>query len=274
MAALPRSYGPAAADDGAGRGCHTFVTGTTAPRHVCAVYWSRKAEDTSMTKTWLRIAGTALGVALVAGAGLATVAAREQGPGGPRGAMGRRGPGGPGGAGGPVALPLGGLGLTETQREQVKTAMDGHKGEFDAIRTRMQTARTALQQAVTADAFDEATVRQKSVDVAAVEADAAVLRAKVHSRGVGAAHARTAAEGARAEDAAGRTPGPDARALRTAPAGASAAAPAARVDYERFATTGYVKSNGGAALVAAPPVRCTAGLNPAGGPAAGAGRSA
>jgi Spy/CpxP family protein refolding chaperone len=148
---------------------------------VCAVYWIRKAEDTSMTKTWLRIAGTALGVALVAGAGLATVAAREQGPGGPRGAMGRRGPGGPGGAGGPVALPLGGLGLTETQREQVKTAMDAHKGEFDAIRTRMQTARTALQQAVTADAFDEAAVRQKSVDVAAVEADAAVLRAKVHS---------------------------------------------------------------------------------------------
>ena len=45
----------------------------------------------------------------------------------------------------------------------------------------MQTARTALQDAVTADSFDEATVRQKSVDVAAVEADAAVLRAKVHS---------------------------------------------------------------------------------------------
>jgi Spy/CpxP family protein refolding chaperone len=134
-----------------------------------------------MTKTWQRIAVTALGVALMAGAGLATVAAREQGPGGPRGAIGRRGPGGPGGAGGPMTLPLGGLGLTETQREQVKTAMDAHKGEFDAIRTRMQSARTALQQAVTADAFDEATVRQKAVDVAAVDADAAVLRAKVHS---------------------------------------------------------------------------------------------
>ena len=38
-----------------------------------------------MTKTWQRIAGTALGVALVAGVGLATVAAREQGPGGPDG---------------------------------------------------------------------------------------------------------------------------------------------------------------------------------------------
>ena len=45
----------------------------------------------------------------------------------------------------------------------------------------MQTARTALQNAVTADSFDEGAVRQTSVDMAAVEADAAVLRAKVHS---------------------------------------------------------------------------------------------
>ena len=86
--------------------------------------------------------------------------------------MGRRGPG---------TLPLRELALTETQREQVRTAVDAHKGEFDAIRSRMQTARTALQNAVTADSFDEAAVRQTSVDMAAVEADAAVLRAKVHS---------------------------------------------------------------------------------------------
>jgi Spy/CpxP family protein refolding chaperone len=136
-----------------------------------------------MIRTWQRMAGTAVAVALLAGAGAATLAAREQGPGGPGrgGLMGRRGPGGPGGFGGPVALPLRELGLTETQREQVRTAVDAHKGEFDALRTRMQTARTALNAAVTGDGFDEAAVRQKSVDVAAVEADAAVLRAKVHS---------------------------------------------------------------------------------------------
>jgi Spy/CpxP family protein refolding chaperone len=118
-----------------------------------------------MTRTWQRMAGTALGVALLAGAGVATVAAREQGPGGPGrgGMMGRRGPGGPGGAGGPLALPLRELALTDTQREQVRTAVEAHKGEFDAIRTRMQTARTALNAAVTAAGFDEAAVRQKSV---------------------------------------------------------------------------------------------------------------
>lgn len=139
-------------------------------------------EDSSMTRTWKLMTAGALGVALAAGAGLATVAAREQGPAGPgRGMIGRRGPGGPGGPGGALALPLRGLNLTDTQREQVRTTVDGHKAEFDAVRTRMGTARAALQEAVTADTFNEATVRQKSVDVAAVEADAAVLRAKVHS---------------------------------------------------------------------------------------------
>jgi protein CpxP len=124
----------------------------------------------------------ALGVALAAGAGLATVAAREQGPDGQGrpGMTGRRGPGGPGGPGG-LGLPLRGLDLTDTQREQVRTAVAGHQAEFDAIRTRMRTARAALHAAVTADTFNEAAVRETSVEVAAVEADGAVLRAKVHS---------------------------------------------------------------------------------------------
>ncbi|MGD9905612.1 MAG: Spy/CpxP family protein refolding chaperone [Vicinamibacterales bacterium] len=132
-----------------------------------------------MTRTWQRMAGAALGVALLAGAGLATVDAREQGPG--RGMMGRRGPGGPDGPGGALALPLRGLDLSESQREQVRTALDGHKAEFDAVRSRLQTARGALQAAVTAETFNEAAVRQAAIDVAAVEADGAVLRAKVHS---------------------------------------------------------------------------------------------
>ncbi len=130
-----------------------------------------------MTRTWQRMVATALGVALVAGAGAATIAAREQGPGRP-GMMGRRGPGGPGGA---LGLPLRGLDLSQTQREQVRATLDGHKAEFEAIRTRMRDARRALDAAVTAQTFDEPGVRQKSVDVAAVDADAAVLRAKVHS---------------------------------------------------------------------------------------------
>lgn len=128
-----------------------------------------------MNRTWQRITGAALGVALVAGTGLAVVTVRAQGPGGPGGVM-RRGPGGPG-----AGLPLRGLDLTDTQREQVRVAIDAHKTEFEALATRMRAARKTLNEAVTADTFNEATVRQKAIDVAAAEADGAVLRAKAHS---------------------------------------------------------------------------------------------
>jgi Spy/CpxP family protein refolding chaperone len=45
----------------------------------------------------------------------------------------------------------------------------------------MQTARKALQDAIAADAFDETAIRAKAADVALVDADAAVLRAKMHA---------------------------------------------------------------------------------------------
>jgi Spy/CpxP family protein refolding chaperone len=134
-----------------------------------------------MTKTFKLVAGTALGLALVTGTGVAVTAAREQGP---RGFMGQIGPGGPGrGPGGPGGFVPGlrALDLTETQREQVKAAMESHKAEFEAQATKMQAARQALDAVVTADTLDEAAIRQKSADVAVVEADGAVLRAKVHT---------------------------------------------------------------------------------------------
>jgi periplasmic protein CpxP/Spy len=134
-----------------------------------------------MTKRWKVAVGAILGVALLAGTGAAVVAAREQGPGGPGGMMGRRGgPGGPGGPGG--MLPgLRALDLSEAQREQVKATMDAHKATFDAQRDKLVAAHKALNEAVTAATFDEATVRQKAADLAVLDADAAVLRAKVHS---------------------------------------------------------------------------------------------
>lgn len=140
-----------------------------------------------MTKTMKLVAGSVLGLALVAGTGAAVFAAREQGPQGPgmmgpggRGMRGPGGPGDPGGPGGPL-MALRGLDLTDTQREQVKATMDGHKSEFEGVGSRMQAARQALDTAITAETFDEGAVRQKAADVALVEADGAVLRAKVHS---------------------------------------------------------------------------------------------
>jgi Spy/CpxP family protein refolding chaperone len=109
-----------------------------------------------------------------------------QGPGGPGGA-GMMGPG-PGMRGGPGGGPFGMIGpelrmldLTDAQHQQVRAILDAHKDELKAIGDRMQTARQALHDAITADAVDETAIRTKAADVALVDADAAVLHAKMHA---------------------------------------------------------------------------------------------
>jgi len=124
----------------------------------------------------------------------------QQGPGRMKPGPGMRGgPGGPGGFGGPGGMmgrmpggmlggPFGMLGvnlraaeLTEAQQKQVQAVVQSHREEQAAIAERMRAARAALQDAVAADAFDEAVIRAKAADVAAIEADAAVLQAKVRA---------------------------------------------------------------------------------------------
>ncbi|MFO7695397.1 MAG: Spy/CpxP family protein refolding chaperone [Vicinamibacterales bacterium] len=120
-------------------------------------------------------------------------AGQEQaGPGGRRGpgmmAQGMRGPGGPGMRGGPGGGPFGlvgaglrGLDLTDAQREQVRAIMESHRDEQKAIGDRMQAARKALHEVIAADAVDEGAIRAKAGEVGAVEADAAVLQAKIRA---------------------------------------------------------------------------------------------
>ena len=143
-----------------------------------------------MTKTLKIVAGTALGLALMTGVGVAVAAAREQAPQGSGGFMGQPGHGGRGGrgmrgpgrgSGGPGGLIQGlrALDLSEAQREQVKAVMASHKTEFEAQFAKTATARKALRDSIMAEPFDEAVIRQKSADVAAVEADGAVLQATV-----------------------------------------------------------------------------------------------
>jgi protein CpxP len=118
----------------------------------------------------------------------------QDGAGAPPPRHDRRGPGGPGGPGGffagpdgfgggfggPMAL-LRQLDLTDDQRAQVRQVMDTHRDELRAIGERVMAAHRAQNDAVTAAQFDEQVVRSKSAELAAVEADAAVLRAKLHS---------------------------------------------------------------------------------------------
>ena len=91
-----------------------------------------------------------------------------------------RGPGGPGGPDG-IIPGLRALDLTEAQREQLKATMESHKAEFETQATKMLAAHKALHAVVTAESFDEAAIRQASAEVAIVDADGAVLRAKVQA---------------------------------------------------------------------------------------------
>ena len=113
------------------------------------------------------------------------------GQGGRRGAgmmgQGMMGPGGPGMRGGPggpfgrAGFPLRGLDLTDAQRQQVRTIMESHRDEQKAIGDRMQAARKALHEAIAAELFDEGAIRAKAAELGAVEADAAVLQARIHA---------------------------------------------------------------------------------------------
>jgi Spy/CpxP family protein refolding chaperone len=105
----------------------------------------------------------------------------------PRPFMGRGwsgGPGGPGGFGGPMGLlPMLGheLNLTDAQKDQIKAIADTHKDEWKSLADRERAAHQALNALVMADTIDEASIRQKSAEVAAVDADAAVMRAHAHA---------------------------------------------------------------------------------------------
>ncbi len=98
---------------------------------------------------------------------------------------GRGGPfdfaqGRPGGPMGMLPMLAAQLNLTEAQKAQVKSIADSHRDEWKALGDRARAAHAALQQAVTADVVDEGLIRQRSADVAAVDADMAVARARVH----------------------------------------------------------------------------------------------
>ena len=104
-----------------------------------------------------------------------------RGPMGPGGPMGRGGPMGPGGRLGMLRMLGPRLGLTDAQKDQVKTIAQSHRDEWKALADRARTAHEALRDAVTAETVDEALIRQRSADVAAVQGDLAVARARVHA---------------------------------------------------------------------------------------------
>jgi periplasmic protein CpxP/Spy len=103
---------------------------------------------------------------------------RGRGPGGPDGPGGFRGPGGPMGMLPRLSREIN---LTDAQRDQIKAIAESHRADWRALSDRARTARSALNAAVNAEPIDEALIRQKSSEVAAVDADIAVARARAHA---------------------------------------------------------------------------------------------
>jgi protein CpxP len=136
----------------------------------------------------LGLSAAAITVAL-AGVGFATsqgdpaqnppAGARQGRFGGPGGRFGRGGPGGPMGL---APMMLGRLNLTSDQQDRVKQIMGSHKQDEQAIRKRAMAARDALESAVTSPSFDETVIRQRAADLAAVDADQAVMRARIYAQ--------------------------------------------------------------------------------------------
>jgi periplasmic protein CpxP/Spy len=73
------------------------------------------------------------------------------------------------------------LGLSDQQKTQIKAIFQGHKADIEGFAARMRPARQALDAAIRNGA-DEATIRAKAADVAAVQADMAVFRAAVRKQ--------------------------------------------------------------------------------------------
>jgi Spy/CpxP family protein refolding chaperone len=85
------------------------------------------------------------------------------------------------GPGGVVGLPIERLGLADAQKAQVRTIVQSHETELAGLRDREFAAREALQSIIMADTVNEGAIRAKSADVALVEADMAVVSARIRA---------------------------------------------------------------------------------------------
>lgn len=94
----------------------------------------------------------------------------------------RRGPGGPG-MGGPMRGGAGPefrfLNLTEDQQAQLRKIREARQPEFKAAGEKLHAAREGMRQLMQSDTINEQAIRAKSAEVAAAEAEMAILNARV-----------------------------------------------------------------------------------------------
>jgi Spy/CpxP family protein refolding chaperone len=73
------------------------------------------------------------------------------------------------------------LNLSEQQREQVRAIFERHQPDMRSAGEKLHEAHAAQQAAISAIPFDESQVRARSADVAAAEAELAVLRGRIQN---------------------------------------------------------------------------------------------
>jgi Spy/CpxP family protein refolding chaperone len=122
--------------------------------------------------TGLAVAVLMLGT-LAVGVTYAQQGARANGGRWRQGLMMRQGPMGM------MRMNLGQLGLTDQQRQQVKSILENHKADFQGLRDRAMPARQALGDAIAAG--DEGAIRHRSTELSAVQTDTAVLASRVRA---------------------------------------------------------------------------------------------
>jgi len=83
---------------------------------------------------------------------------------------------------GVAGIPLRQLDLTEEQRQQVRSILQARRDDFQAVGQRLRAAARAQHEAIRRVPVDENEVRARANELAAAQADMAVLRARVHEQ--------------------------------------------------------------------------------------------
>jgi Spy/CpxP family protein refolding chaperone len=73
------------------------------------------------------------------------------------------------------------LGISDAQRQQIKTIVQRHRTEIQPFMQRARASRAGLRAAETADPLDDNAIRAKAAEVAAIQTDLAVARAHLQA---------------------------------------------------------------------------------------------
>ena len=91
----------------------------------------------------------------------------------------RRGPGMGGPMRGGPGMEFRGLDLSDDQRAQLRKIREARQNEFKATGDKLRAAREGMRALLTADTLNESAIRSKAAEVAAAEAEVAILNARV-----------------------------------------------------------------------------------------------